>query len=133
LLLYFVGVCLSLNDAKAAPWERVFAMNKAITDGVLLMPPAFGNGLGVWSSGDGTARSDTYANAANVAFVPADQDSSGCLEIQKTTTTTRLRYMGGTPLLPGCYLRVSARIKRSAAVYQMSVSQRTQIKRGAAL
>ena len=86
-------------------------MNKAITDGVLLMPPAFGNGLDVWSSGDGTPGSDTYANAANVAFVPADQDFSGCLEIQKTTSTTRLRYMGETPLLPGCYLRVSARIK----------------------
>ena len=69
-------------------------MNKAITDGVLLMPPAFGNGLDVWSSGDGTPGSDTYANAANAAFVPADQDFSGCLEIQKIASTTRLRYMG---------------------------------------
>ena len=86
-------------------------MNKAITDGVLLMPPAFGNGLDVWSSGDGTPGSDTYANAANAAFVPADQDFSGCLEILKTASTTRLRYMGETPLLPGCYLRVSARVK----------------------
>jgi hypothetical protein len=86
-------------------------MNKAITDGVLLMPPAFGNGLDVWSSGDGTPGSDTYANAANAAFVPADQDFGGCLEVHKATSITRLRYMGETPLLPGCYLRVSARIK----------------------
>ena len=86
-------------------------MNKAITDGVLLMPPAFGNGLDVWSSGDGTPGSDTYVNAANAAFVPADQDFGGCLEVHKATSITRLRYMGETPLLPGCYLRVSARIK----------------------
>ena len=84
-------------------------MNKAITDGVLLMPPAFGTGLDVWSSGDGTPGSDTYANAANAAFVPADQDFGGCLEVHKATSITRLRYMGETPLLPGCYLRVSAR------------------------
>ena len=94
-----------------APWERVFRMNKAITDGVLLMPPAFANGLDVWSSGDGTPGSDTYANASNAAFVPADQDFAGCIEIQKTTTTTKLRCMGETPLLPGCYLRVTAQIK----------------------
>lgn len=86
-------------------------MNKAITDGVLLMPPAFENGLNVWSSGDGTPGSDTYQNAANAAFVPADQDFGGCLELQKTTNPTRVRYMGETPLLPGCYLRVTARVK----------------------
>ncbi|WP_299727216.1 glycosyl hydrolase family 28-related protein [uncultured Tateyamaria sp.] len=86
-------------------------MNKAITDGVLLMPPAFANGLDVWSSGDGTPGSDTYLNAANAAFTPADQDFGGCLELQKTETFTRVRYMGETPLLPGCYLRVTARIK----------------------
>ncbi|MGB7240908.1 MAG: glycosyl hydrolase family 28-related protein [Sulfitobacter sp.] len=86
-------------------------MNKAITDGVLLMPPVFADGLDVYSSGDGTPGSDTYENATNAAFVPADQDFGGCLEILKTQSTQRLRYMGETPLLPGCYLRVSARIK----------------------
>ena len=89
-------------------------MNKAITDGVQLMPPAFANGLDVWSSGDGTPGSDTYDNAANAAFVPADQDFGGCLELQKTNNTTQVRYMGQTPLLPGCYLRVTARIKAIA-------------------
>ncbi|MDG1472320.1 MAG: right-handed parallel beta-helix repeat-containing protein [Ascidiaceihabitans sp.] len=86
-------------------------MNKAITDGVQLMPPAFANGLDVWSSGDGTPGTDTYQNASNAAYVPADQDFGGCLEIQKTSNTTRVRYMGETPLLPGCYLQVKVRIK----------------------
>ncbi len=86
-------------------------MNKAITDGVLLQPPAFAAGLDVYSSGDGTPGSDTYANAANAVFVPADQDFGGCLEILKTSGTQALRYMGETPLLPGCYLRVTARVK----------------------
>ena len=86
-------------------------MNKAITDGVLLMPPAFANGLDVWSSGDGTPGSDTYDGAANAVFVPADPDFGGCLEVQKTDAVTRVRYMGETPLLPGCYLRITARIK----------------------
>ncbi|WP_299589761.1 glycosyl hydrolase family 28-related protein [uncultured Tateyamaria sp.] len=86
-------------------------MNKAITDGIELMPRAFALGLGIWSSGDGTPGSDTYANAPNAAFVPADQDFGGALELQKTSNTTRLRYMNETPLLPGCYLRITARVK----------------------
>ena len=86
-------------------------MNKAITDGVLLMPPAFANGLNVWSSGDGTPGSDTYDGAVNAAYVPSDQDFGGCLEMLKSNTVQQLRYMGETPILPGCYLRVSARVK----------------------
>ena len=86
-------------------------MNKAITDGVVLMPPAFEAGLDVYSSGDGTPGSDTYENASNGAFVAADQDFAGALELLKTQSTQRLRYMGQTPLLPGCYLRVSAKVK----------------------
>ena len=86
-------------------------MNKAITDGLLLMPPAFEAGLGVWSSENGTAGSATYMGAANAAIVPADQDFGNCLELLKTTTTQKLRFMGQTPLLPGCYLRITARVK----------------------
>lgn len=86
-------------------------MNKAITDGVLFMPPPFANGLNVYSSGDGTPGSDTYANAANAAFIPADQDFGGALEILKNTNTQKLRYMGETPMLPGCYLRITAKVK----------------------
>ncbi len=86
-------------------------MNKAITDGLVFMPPPFSAGLGVWSSGDGTAGSDTYAGSANGAFVPADQNFTGCLEVVKTSATTRVRYMGQTPILPGCYLQVTVRVK----------------------
>ena len=83
-------------------------MNKAITEGLQLMPPAFAAGLGQWSSSDGTPGSDTYDGAANAVFVPADADFSGCLEMQKTEATQRLRFMGQTPLRPGCYLQIKA-------------------------
>jgi len=86
-------------------------MNKAITDGLVLMPTPFSAGLGVWSSGDGTPGSPTYNGAPNAAIVAADQDFGGCLELQKTSNTQRLRYMGQTPYLPGMYLRVTVRIK----------------------
>ena len=111
MLLDLIGIHSFESFQGVAPWERVFRMNKAITDGVLVIPPAFANGLDVWSSGDGTPGSDTYANASNAAFVPADQDFTGCIEIRKTSTMTKLRFMGETPLLPDCYLRVTARIK----------------------
>ena len=87
------------------------AMNKAITDGINFMPPAFVNGLDVWSSGDGTPGSDTYDTSPNAAFVPSDADFGGALELLKTTNTTKLRYMGQTPLFPGCYLQIRARVK----------------------
>ncbi len=86
-------------------------MNKAITDGLQLMPPPFTEGLNVWSSGDGTPGSATYDGAGNAALVPADQDFGGCLEMVKTSGTQKLRYKGQTPILPGCYLRVTARVK----------------------
>lgn len=86
-------------------------MNKAITDGLVLTPTPFAAGLDVWSSGDGTAGSDTYENAANALFVAADQDFAGALELLKTQNTQKLRYMGQTPILPGCYLQVTARVK----------------------
>ena len=86
-------------------------MNKAITEGVQFMPPAFADGLNVWSSGDGTPGSDTYAAAPNAVIVPADQDFGSCLELQKNSGTTKVRYMGETPMLPGCYLQIKVRIK----------------------
>lgn len=81
------------------------------TNGAQLMPPAFEEGLDVWSSGDGTPGSATYDGASNAAFVPADQDFGGCLALVKTQSTQQLRYMGETPLLPGCYLKIRARVK----------------------
>ena len=86
-------------------------MNKAITDGIVFTPPAFANGLKVWSSGDGTPGSPTYDGSGTGAFVPADADFAGCLEILKVSTTQRLRYKGQTPLMPGCYLQIKARVK----------------------
>ena len=68
-------------------------MNKAITDGLLLTPAPFANGLDVYSSGDGTPGSDTYENSGNGAFVPADQDFGGALEVLKTIGTQRVRYL----------------------------------------
>ncbi len=89
-------------------------MNKAITDGIVFNPLPFAAGLGVWSSGDGTPGSDTYAVSGSGVFVAADQDFAGCLEVLKSESVTRVRYMGETPILPGCYLRVSARVKAVA-------------------
>ncbi|TCL08468.1 pectate lyase-like protein [Shimia isoporae] len=86
-------------------------MNKAITEGLALMPPPFAQGLGTWSSGDGTQGSDTYAGASNAVFVPSDSDFGGCLEMLKTQSTQRLRNMAQTPIFPGCYLRITARVK----------------------
>ncbi len=86
-------------------------MNKAITDGIVFMPPAFENGLGVWSAGDGTPGSPTYDGSGTGAFVPSDADFGGCLEILKINSPQQLRYMGQTPILPGCYLQIKARVK----------------------
>lgn len=81
------------------------------TNGASLMPPAFQDGLDVWSSENGTPGSATYDGSANAALVPADQDFGDCLEMLKTDSTQKLRYMGETPLVPGCYLRIRARVK----------------------
>ena len=103
--------CPARAAATRAEDLKGVSMNKAITDGLLLMPPEFAGGLDVWSSDDGTPGSATYDGATNAALVPADQDFGGCLELVKTVSTQKLRYMGDTPLLPGCYLRVIARVK----------------------
>lgn len=89
-------------------------MNKAITQGITFMPRPFATGLDQWSSGDGRPGSDTYENAVNAALVPADQDFGGALELQKIAEVQRLRFMGETPILPGCYLQIRARIKAVA-------------------
>ncbi|GAB5448057.1 glycosyl hydrolase family 28-related protein [Gymnodinialimonas sp.] len=86
-------------------------MNQVITDGLILMPPAFADGLGDWSRQDGRPGSDTWATAPNAAIVAADSDFGDCLEIVKIDATTKLRSMGQTPVIPGTYLRISARVK----------------------
>ena len=86
-------------------------MNKAVTDGIDLMPPAFSDGLSVWSSQDGLAGQATYDDAPNAALVAGDADFGECLEIFKTESVQQLRYTEQTAITPGCYLRVSARVK----------------------
>lgn len=89
-------------------------MNIAITNGLLLMPPAFRAGLNAWSRTDGRSGSPTWASADNAGINPSDQDFGACLEILKQQTTTSIRFMGETPIIPGVYLRVSARVKAVA-------------------
>lgn len=89
-------------------------MNIAITDGLQLMPPSFAAGLAAWSREYGTPGSATWANQSNAAIVSADQDFGSCLELSKVADTTRIRFMGETPILPGTYLRISARVKAIA-------------------
>ena len=56
-------------------------MNKAVTDGVDFDLPMFAQGLANWSSQDGLPGQDDYSGEANAAFVPADADFGGCLEL----------------------------------------------------
>lgn len=90
------------------------SMTTAGTPWAHLMPAQFSEGLGNWSKQDGTAGSLTYADDDTAEFVPADQDFGGCLEFTKTAATQKIRYMGKTPMVPGVYLRVTARIKVQA-------------------
>jgi uncharacterized protein YjbI with pentapeptide repeats len=74
-------------------------------------PTPYSEGLGAYSSGNGTPGSPTYANSGNGSFVPADQDFGGALEILKTDVTQRLRYNRKTPIEPGRYLEIRVRLK----------------------
>ena len=86
-------------------------MNKAITDGLVLMPPPFSAGLNLWSRGDGTPGAPAWQGQPNAAVVTNDQDFAGCLELQKLEATQKLRSVAQTPIQPGLYLRVTARVK----------------------
>lgn len=86
-------------------------MNKAITQGLVLMPPTFAAGLNLWSREDGLPGQGSYQAQSNAGFVPNDQDFAGCLELQKTVATQKLRCFQQIPIQPGLYLRVTARVK----------------------
>lgn len=86
-------------------------MNKAITQGLVLMPPPFSAGLNLWSRADGRPGDGSYAAQPNAAYVPSDQDFGGCLELQKTTAVQKLRCFQQIPIQPGLYLRVTAKVK----------------------
>jgi len=86
-------------------------MNKAITQGLVLMPPPFSAGLNLWSRADGRPGDGSYAAQPNAAYVPSDQDFAGCLELQKTTAVQKLRCFQQIPIQPGLYLRITAKVK----------------------
>ena len=86
-------------------------MNKAITEGLVLMPPPFSAGLNLWSREDGRPGQASYQGQANAALVTADADFAGCLELQKIETTQRVRCFQQIPMQPGLYLKVTVRIK----------------------
>jgi hypothetical protein len=86
-------------------------MNKAITDGLVLMPPPFSAGLNLWSREDGTPGSGSYQGQPNAALVSNDQDFGGCLELQKVDAIQKVRSFAQTPIQPGLYLQVTARVK----------------------
>ncbi len=90
-------------------------MNKAITEGLDFMPPDFADGLSVWSSEDGTPGTVTYATNPAGTLVASDPDFGDCLELVTVEKPQNLKYMGETPILPGCYLEVSARVKLVSA------------------
>jgi len=86
-------------------------MSKDITDGITLMPLPFAAGLDRWSCENGRPGEATYADLLEASVITDDPTFGSCLQIVKDQPVTRLRYMGETPLLPGCYLKVKARIK----------------------
>ncbi|QUS35049.1 glycosyl hydrolase family 28-related protein [Falsirhodobacter algicola] len=86
-------------------------MNKAITEGLVLMPPAFSAGLDLWSREDGEPGQGSYAGQSNAATVAADQDFAGCLELLKLDSVQKLRCFQQIPFQPGLYLQVRAKVK----------------------
>ena len=86
-------------------------MNKAITEGLALMPPKFSQGLNLWSREDGLTGQGSYLGQPNAAFVPNDQDFGGCMEMEKTSSTQKLRCFQSIPFQPGLYLQVTIKLK----------------------
>jgi hypothetical protein len=86
-------------------------MNKAITQGLVFTPPPFSAGLTHWSREDSLPSQGSYHGQPNAAFVPSDADFAGCLELQKTQATQKLRCFQQIPIQPGLYLRVTAKVK----------------------
>ena len=86
-------------------------MNKAITEGLVLMPPPFSAGLNLWSREDGQPGNGSYLAQSNAAYVPSDQDFGGCMELEKIAATQKLRCFQQIPVQPGLYLQVTIKIK----------------------
>lgn len=76
-----------------------------------LTPPSFGEGLHDWSRQDGSPESRTYGDAIDARIITGDPDFGQCLELVKTETRQRLRYMGELPVRPGHFIEASVRLK----------------------
>jgi len=80
-------------------------------DDLDLMPPPFADGLDDWSQTDGTPDTPTYDALDTVRVPRGDPDFGTCLELMKTQTVQRLRYMGEVPVRAGRFVEISTRIK----------------------
>lgn len=89
-------------------------MTKAITEGLALMPLPFASGLANWSSLNGRPGDPGYAGQPNAGLVTGDVDFGSCLELQKTSSTQRIRAFAQTPLRADMMLKVSVRLKAVA-------------------
>jgi hypothetical protein len=76
-----------------------------------LTPPPFVDGLCDWSSGDGTPASPTYEDSPGARLIPDDPDFGDCLELERSESLQRLRYMGELPLHPGMRVEIRLRLK----------------------
>ena len=86
-------------------------MNKAITDGIKLMPLPYSAGLDRWSCEDGRPGEATYADRLEAVVIDDDPDFGSCLQLVKDQMVTQLRYKAETPILPGFFLQISAQVR----------------------
>lgn len=86
-------------------------MNKAISDGLTLMPRPFEDGLKYWSTENGLSGQATYDKANYANLIAADTDFGTCFELRPPSGFEKLRYTKETPIRTGLYLRVRIRVK----------------------
>lgn len=86
-------------------------MNKAITEGLVLMPPRFIDGLDAFSTVNGRPGDPVYQAGSAAALVSGDVDFGDCAEFLKTEVVQAIRSTAETPVEPGLYLQIRVRVK----------------------
>ena len=86
-------------------------MSKAITDGITLMPLPFSAGLDRWSCENGRPGEATFADQLEATVLNDDPVFGSCLQLVKDRPVTQLRYMMETPVMPGFFLKITARVR----------------------
>lgn len=86
-------------------------MSKAITDGIALMPLPYAAGLDRWSCENGRPGEATLADLLEAKVLDDDPVFGSCLQLLKDRPVTQLRYKVETPIMPGFFLRISARVR----------------------